>query len=537
LRRGGGQGKAAPAPRRRRGPGATLAALGLLTLASLLAYHNSLDGPFIFDDEASITENPDLRYLATTLGKTPHAGTLAGRPLLGLSLWMNYALGGPEVRGYHIVNLALHILSAWALWALARRLLESPRLEDRYGKEAWGLSLAIALIWTVHPLQTESVTYVVQRAEILGALFYFFTLYSVMRSASAVDWRVSAWSVAAVLSCLLGMASKETLATAPLVALLLDRVFLAPSWRRLWRARKGLYLALAGTWIFLALLIRMSSKRMGTVGFDLGITWWEYALTQPYYVCRYLMLSVWPSALTLDYGTYLAKTPGEVVPYAVIVSLLWALTLVALWRNPALGFCGAWFFLLLAPTSSVVPITTQTGAEHRMYLALAGLIGPVVLGGYELWQRAYPHLPSLSRAAPVLVLLLVVSALGARTIVRNDDYRSDLSIWATVVDRWPSNSRARVNLGNALAERGRLPEAITWFESALRLPPDRAEAHLSLGKALAIMGHLPEAIDQYETALRLRPDLAGGPVQATIVQWKRQQRLKTLPSGVTTVAP
>jgi tetratricopeptide (TPR) repeat protein len=496
----------------RHGALARLAALGLLALAALAAYHNSFSGPFIFDDTPSIVDNPDIRHLTTTLREDPqiNEGTGVGRPLLRLSLWINYAAGGQEVRGYHVLNLMLHILAAWTLWGLARRMLESPALRDRYGQEAWGLALAIALLWTTHPLQTESVTYVVQRTEILAGWFYLLTLYSVVRSASAAGWRVSAWSGAAVVSCLLGMASKETLATAPLLALALDRVFFAPSWKRLWQLRRGLYAALGCTWIFQAMLVRAASGRMGTVGFGLGMPWWEYALTQPYYLCRYLALSMWPSGLTLDYGMYLARSVGEVAPYAAVVLLLLALTFVALWRNPPLGFCGLWFFLILATTSSVVPIKTQTGAEHRMYLPLAGLIGLGVVGGYTLWRRAWRERPGGLRAGSLLLLLLAVgiTALGARTVARNAEYRSEVSIWQTVVDRRPINPRAYNNLGFALANTGHTKEAIVQYEAALRLEPDYAEVHNNLGNALVNTGHTPEAIAQFEEALRLKPNYA-----------------------------
>ena len=488
----------------------TFMALALLVFAALAAYHNSFSGPFIFDDIPSIVGNPDIHHLATTLREHPEIGaTGVGRPLLRLSLWVSYALGGYEVRGYHVLNLALHILAAWTLWGLVRRVLESPRLKDRCGKEAWGLSLAIALLWTVHPLQTESVTYVVQRAEILGGLFYLLTLYSGVRSIGAVGRSRFVWYSAALVFCLLGVASKETVATAPLVAVALDRVFWSPSWQGLWQARKRLYLALACTWIPLAMLMSGSSQRMGSAGFGLGMDWREYALTQPYYLCRYLALSVWPSALTLDYGSYLAHTAGEVVPYAVVVLLLLALSFVVLWRKPALGFCGLWFFVILAPTSSVVPVVTQTGAEHRMYLPLAGLIGLAVVGGHTLWRKVYPGRPGWLRAGPpVLLVALIVAALGARTVVRNEDYRTELSIWQNVIDQWPINPRARNNLGLALASTGRTPDAIAQYEAALRLKPDFAEAHNNLGLALASTGRTPDAIAQYEAALRLKPDFA-----------------------------
>jgi len=504
---------------KRRRVAGSLAAFGILALAALASYHNSLEGPFVFDDLPSIVDNSDLRQLATTLRENPNVdGATVGRPLLRISLWINYTLGGLEVRGYHIQNLILHILATWTLWGVARRILESPRLRNRYGEEAWGLALAIALLWTTHPLQTESVTYVVQRAEILGGWFYLLTLYSVERSAGGAVGRPWVWSLAAVISCAMGMASKETVATAPLLALVMDRLFFAESWKHVWQSRRGLYLALACTWIFQAMLVMVTSERNATVGFDLGIDWRRYALTQPYFLCRYLALSLWPSALVFDYGTYLSKTVGEVAPYAAVTLLLWGMSLVALWCRPLLGFCGAWFFLILAPTSSVVPITTQTGAEHRMYLPLVGLIAPVVLAGYVLWHRASSRFPRISRSSAVLGFLLVLASLGARTIVRNYDYRSELSIWATVVDRWPINPRGHYNLGNALAKTGRLPEAIAQYQAALYLDPDYAQARVNLGTAFAETGRLPEAIAQYEAALRLQPDVAGGRLPEVIAQ-------------------
>lgn len=489
---------------------AALLAFVAIALAVGVAYHGSFQGPFVFDDFPAIVENPDIRSLATALRENPQldTATAVGRPLLRVSLWANHAIGGLDVRGYHALNLALHCATAMVLFALVRLLLRSPALRVRTGAVADALALIVALVWSVHPLQTESVTYVVQRAEILGAFFCLVTLYGVARCASAPGAGASLWAVVAVLACLLGAAAKETVATAPLLAVALDRVFYATSWRELWRTRDRLYGALAMSWLLLAYLIFASGGRKETVGFDLGISWWQYALTQPYYICRYLFLTAWPGPLTLDYGRYHATTLAEVLPYAVVVLTLVALTIWALRRNPVLGFCGLWFFVLLAPTSSVVPIVSQTGAEHRMYLPLAGIVALVVVGGY-VWIERFASSARAARFARIAAMLLagvVVLALGVRTITRTTDYRSGVSIWQSAIAHWPHNPRAYVSLGAVLVHQGNPAEAIPHFESALAMQPDYVAAQLELGTALAKVGRTDEAIAQLEAVLRRHPD-------------------------------
>ena len=148
----------------------------LVVIAGLLAYYNSFRGPFVFDDVKSISQNPSIRHLWPIWEPTTvlHRGglTVVGRPFTKLSLALNYAVGGTRVWGYHAGNLVIHILAGLTLYGIVRRILLRPSLRDRFGNEAATLALAIAVIWTVHPLQTEAVTYVVQRAECLMGLFY-----------------------------------------------------------------------------------------------------------------------------------------------------------------------------------------------------------------------------------------------------------------------------------------------------------------------------------------------------------------------------
>ena len=153
--------------------------------AILAAYHNSFSGPFVFDDSAAIVGNPTIRHLSA-LGEVlspPREGgqTVGGRPVVNLSLAVNYALGGTEVRGYHVFNLGVHALGALLLFGVARRTLLQPALRERFGPAATPLALAVAGLWAVHPLQTESVTYTIQRAESLMGLWYLLTLYGFIR--------------------------------------------------------------------------------------------------------------------------------------------------------------------------------------------------------------------------------------------------------------------------------------------------------------------------------------------------------------------
>jgi tetratricopeptide (TPR) repeat protein len=257
---------------------------------------------------------------------------------------------------------------------------------------------------------------------------------------------------------------------------------------------------------------------------------WSYAVTQFPAIVHYLWLCVWPRNLIFDYGSGLEAETLRVVPCVLIVAGLAAATVWGIVRRPALGFLGAVFFAALAPSSSLVPVVTETLAEQRMYLGSIPVVVLAVLGIYK-W---------LGRAALALCLALALALLLA-TWRRNETYRSEEGLWRDTVTKLPENERAHYNLGcvlerlpgrtdeaiaqyaeavrlrpgyfkaqdnlgDALLSEGRAPEAVPHFEKALRLNPDSAEAHNSLGNALRALGRTQDAIAHYEEALRLRPD-------------------------------
>jgi tetratricopeptide (TPR) repeat protein len=322
-----------------------------------------------------------------------------------------------------------------------------------------------------------------------------------------------AWYAAAVLACLLGMACKEVMVTAPLVVLLYDRTFLAGSFADAFRRRWGLYLGLAATWGLLAYLVystgliaRQSEMGAPNVG--------SYARTQPEVILHYLRLSFWPSGLRLKYGWPVATTVGEILPAAIVVGLLLAATVWGLLARRAWGFLGAWFFLILAPTSSILPLN-QLLHERRMYLSLAAVAVLVAAGGYALWDRLLPR-PAVSGrrataarwAGPVAVLSAAVTALGSATVQRNSVYQSLLTFWQDAAEKRPDNPVAHLTLGATLAAMGRTSEAIEHYHQALQLNPDYVYAHNNLGADLATLGKWSEAIEHYHKALQLSPDYA-----------------------------
>ena len=473
----------------------------VIALGALAAYYNCLFTPFIFDDLPVIVENASIRHLWPIWDalSPPRASgmTASGRPLFNLSLAINYALGGLAVWGYHALNVAIHILAGWTLFGIVRRTLLRPGLRERFGSAAFPLATAVAVLWTIHPLQTESITYVVQRAESLMGLFYLLTLYCFIRGSESI--RSGWWYSLCVAACLLGMATKEVMVSAPLIVLLYDRTFVEGSFRNAWSQRWRLHLGLASTWLGLGYLIISTGNRAGTAGLGTHVSSWEYVLTQCWAVTHYLWLSLWPHPLILDYGMWLARDTAGIAPSALILAAVLVAVVIGLRYRPALGFLGAWFFLILAPTSSVVPVVSQTVAEHRMYLPLAAVVALAVTGLYS-W---------IGRRSFALFLVLAV-VLGFLTAQRNTDYRSALAIWSDTVSKRPGSLRAHYNFGFTLEQAGKVEEAIGQYKQVLQLDPDYAEVYDRLGNDLMQVGRLSDAIGHFEQAVRIKPEYSKG---------------------------
>lgn len=475
---------------------AALAVLGIFAL-----YANSFHVPFLLDDEVTILANPSIRDLTDLSAVfTPPAHVFsAGRPVVNFSFALNYAVSGTSVAGYHFVNVLIHALSCLALFGLVRRVLELPQFRWETPGTPRTLALVAAALWALHPLQTAAVTYVSQRAESLMALFYLLTLYAFVRAASDADSR--RWGIVSMVAGLLGVLTKETMVTAPLAVLLCDRVFFSGSFFAALRARTALYAGYAVTWLALAWLMIAQHLTTRGVGFENGVTPFAYGLAETRAFTRYLALTFWPQPLVFDYGVeFLNASALEALGGCLFVAVAISLAIYCWRRSLAVGFCGAAFLLILAPTTSIVPIALQPMAESRMYLPLAALIVLLAVG---------LNAAVGSRRAVALGIAAALAFAGV-TVARNHDFRSAVNIWTDTVAKRADSSRARNNLGLALlAVPGHRAEAIAQFETALRLKPGFLEVHNNLGNALAeLPGRLDDAIAHYSAAIRAKPTFA-----------------------------
>jgi tetratricopeptide (TPR) repeat protein len=467
----------------------------VIVALGLAAYSNTFDVPFLFDDAGWIVDNPAIR------GLWPPTRVGATRPVGAYTLALNWAVHGKSVWGYHATNLAIHLTAGLLLLGIARRTLSRGALGQRFARHAAPLALAIALVWVVHPLQTQAVTYIVQRFESLMGLAFLATLYCFIRAQDS--GRPNLWYAASVLCCLAGMGCKEVMVAAPLVMLWYDRAFVAATWREIWARRRWYYGVFAALGVALAAAVLWHHEQHGAGGavHVEGLTPWTYLLSQTGVIVHYLRLCLWPQGQCFDYGWPTTSSLGDALLPGLVVLGLLGLTVWSAFRWPAWGFLGGWFFLILAPTSSILPIK-DLAVEHRMYLPSAAVIAAAIIAGYLVGGAALGR-TSGAKAAGVAAIGAIVLGLTVATFVRNQVYESALSVWRDVVAKAPTHARGWMNLGKLLHDEGGTAEAIACAQQGVALAPGDAQAHANLAGIYHECGQFAEAAEQYAKAVEV----------------------------------
>ncbi len=513
--------------------------LGMLVLgvAIFVVYYPAASGPFIFDDFKTIVDNSSIRQLWPLVGSGDNIGPLNppdtspshGRPLVNLAMAANYHFGGLDPYGYRIVHMVVHLFSAMLLWAIVARTLRLDYFQGRFDRLAEPLSFAAALVWTLHPLHTETLVYVTQRTELLMGMFYLATLYCSMRY-WATERRTlrTTYLILAAAACMSGMLCKEMMASAPAMVLLYERTFVTGSFRRALRRSWPLYVGLALAWVPV-IALNLDGPRTPGAGFGKGATalvWW---FTQAKLLYMYLKLAVWPWPLVIHYEFPYVRTASEAWPWLLTTGLLAIGTVVLVWRRSVTGFVAVWIFAVLSPTL-LVPLVGETVAERRMYVPLAAIVPLLIIGGYVVqrwvWQSAARRVGREPiRGGPFAVFFVAAITLligyGYLCSQRLVAYRDEFSLWQDAVIHQPHDPVVQLSLGTLLAERGQLPEAIEHLEEAVRLAPVHQDstmpyaellqhrAHYNLARALEGSGRIQDAAEQYRTTLRLWPEDPG----------------------------
>ncbi len=531
--------------------------LVLVVLGALL-YANTLDAPFIFDDEPNIKKSEVVQDLGKAMDMVvPMIFSLKPpdpRPLVTITLALNYAVGGFAPQGYHVVNIVVHILAGLALFGLVRRTMLLPRWQGRFETSAHWWALAVAAVWLAHPLNTQAVTYTIQRAESMMAMFFLASMYAAVRQATATGsagkW---GWGIACILAAMAGTWCKQVIVGLPLVVIAFDWVMLQPRPLGQWLRQRGLlYVGLFAVSGLLAIRsMGMATEAGSSAGFGMPVVGpFGYLISEPRVILHYLRLAFWPDVLVLDYF-WLPAIPNDTPPQYVwtlvryfvlvqslIIGSLGIASLVGLYWRQWWAFCGVAFFVILAPTSSVMPIA-DLAVEHRMYLPLTCVVAVVVISVGLLLRWIAPAKSAKIGAA---LLILATAALGTRTVIRNYDYLSPLHLWDQIVIDRPGNPRAWQNLGALLLADGQEDNALLCFEHVLDILPNyaaahaglgdiylrrrdpaqaiahyqkaaeiessRASFHYDLGRALLVVGQLDQSYQELSKAIELQPDYA-----------------------------
>ena len=541
-------------PRERIGPSAIGQVLILLSflLLSFFTYSNTFHSPFHFDDHANIEDNPRIRVTELSWQEITDVfkSRFSARPVPMLSFAFNYYFGRYDVAGYHLVNTLIHGINAILLCLFFRTtlgLLQNPP------PHASRVAFFAALLWLVHPVQTQSVTYIVQRINSVASLFYIlsFVLYvrgrivqrqragtlqyqrGTTRQATTFLCRLL-WFTGSGLAGLLAMGSKEVSVTLPFFIFLYEWYFfqdLSWPWLRRWLP----WMLGACIPVLVLLLVHFGFDPL--VEFSERYAVWPFTLSQRvmtefrvvlYYVS--LLFYPHPSRLNLDYDFPLSYSlfhpPTTLLSLCVIAGMM-ALAFWLAKSERLLSFCILWFFGNLVIESSVIPLDLVF--EHRLYL-------PSMLLSLLVVEGVYRHIRPKELATGLLCLAAVVMSVW--TYQRNEVWRDEGSLWSDTVKKSTNKARPHNNLGEAFVKEDRLDQAMVHFRKALEIEPDNATVHNNLGELLCREGRLEEGVSHFRQALRIRPGFATahrnlgnvfqkyGKTEEAVVEYRKALRIK-----------
>ncbi len=477
----------------------------IICILGIIIYSNSFDCSLHFDDFDSIRDNTAIRDARNVKAVW---NFINRRFVTYYTFALNYHFHKLEVFGYHIVNVVIHIAASFMVWWLVMLTLSTPTMRKKDISKYKGLiALGCGLLFVSHPVQTQAVTYIVQRLASLSTLFYLASLcfYSKARQTKKKFAAILLFASLAV-TALLGIFTKEIVITLPFSILLYEIYFLKAEDKSITTRLKN-----KKFWLFLIpfvlfiliipyllsfelsyLLSEVSSQRH----LDPPLTTAVYFMTQFRVVATYIRLLFIPVNQNVDYDFPASQSFFELYTFLGFLFLaaifFTAIRIFSRYRLASFGIL--WFFLTLS-VEAIKPLGNVI-FEHRLYLPMFG---------FSLFfvSMLFYILGSRYTKAIVIITIAVVCWNSCLTYRRNRVWKDDISLWSDVIQKSPNKARPYNNLGRAYHQKGNLIEAKKHYLTALRINPFYPEAYNNLGNVLSEEGKLDEAKEQYTRALQL----------------------------------
>ena len=476
----------------------------LLPLLILITYSHSLHSPFVFDDIEHVASNPAIQISDLTFKNLRQAAVespLSARPITYITFAINYFFHGHEVYGYRLLNMAIHMLNGLLLFFFLVNTFKLPVLQGKIKQPFWVAYIA-TLIWIVHPLQTQSVTYIMQRMNSLATLFYMLAFLCYLKarlSSNKIRWLCA---IASFISGFLALGSKEIAVTLPFFILLYEWMFFQDM-DYAWLKRNTIVLVGAGFFLLVMMLIYVGRNpwQMISVGYSgKDFTMWERLMTEPRVVLHYIELFVFPLPTRLTLLPEFSVSTSLIDPATTLPAMIGVLfiisTAMALAKDLRLiSFCILWFMGNLVIESSVVPL--EIIFLHRTYL-------PSMMASLLVAYLVLQHVKSRQFAKLILISGLII--LTFWTYDRNKTWCDKVYFWRDCLQKNQTDYRIYNNLGKALEEEGEVTVAIGMFEKAISVNPDKPRPYNNLGVALLNIGKSDEASDILHKALKLQPE-------------------------------
>jgi len=511
----------------------------LLLISILLIYSDTLDVPWHFDDTHNIVERKALHLKELSregLRDALFKGKRLYRPLSCLSFALNYYVHRLDVRGYHVVNIGIHVLAAWFLFLFIKVTLQGPFTRVRNPEKAFFISLMTALLWAVHPIQTQAVTYIVQRMASLAGMFYIASLYFYARARIREKGnRRRVFLFLSLLAALLALGSKENTILLVAAVFFYEGFVLGFSPLRQGLGKKGIPVLLVLAAAAAAVVGYVVLMRGGHV-FSMFNTYDdrifslpERLLSEPRILFLYLSLLFYPLPQRLSICHDVVLSSSLIHPVTTLISIGLAVLLIAAafrFRKayPLIAFSVLFFFLNHAVESTVVPL--ELVFEHRNYIpSMLIFLPPALLLAKILWSPALR--PGIRRAVGVFVILLPL-ALGSASYIRNMDWKTAERLWKDAAAKNPGTWRPFHNVGIQYLEKGDAAEALSWFRRALEkknttLLSEKHQTLYNMGVAYRALGREEEALSAYRLAVEMYPDMVQPYVNIGVILMDREE--------------